>query len=173
MPRRFMPSIPCLVPVSSRSPLLLVVIAVVGLCFSTGCGGGAGGGSSANSTGNPSMGPHSGPLFKLPGDQGFIELIMEIEGKGTIVAAYALKSDMKTPLEKGNAPSDLRLKIQDQEDQSMHDIPFTLKPKPKGPAGEVRFASPPGGYGFSVFDGELCGTVNGQSFSEKIHRTGP
>ncbi len=130
-------------------------------------------------TPEPSMivlaaGPHGGFMMPLPGESGFAEVAFEPtrtapRGKpSSVLAAYFLGADMKTPL--ATPPADVKATIITPDDPAPRPVTLTAAPDKSRPDGAARFASAPGSFDYDELRGELSATVGGQPFTGTFHR---
>jgi hypothetical protein len=124
-------------------------------CLLAGCGG-----SSSQSGGLPAS-PHQGNLVSLPGDRGFVEVLIDsgvaagdrrTQAKPRIVA-YFYQPDGTTEMSPG--PSEVKVKVGTGEKSPV----LNLSPLPKESG---KYASEPGTFP-DGFKGELDAKFNGES----------
>ncbi|MFO0957812.1 MAG: hypothetical protein U0800_10190 [Isosphaeraceae bacterium] len=146
--------------VARLAAMLLMLASAAGL---SGCGGGT-----ERTSAIPAAGPHGGALAALPGDQGFVEVLIEPAGAGKgatakeRVVAYFLDKGLQSPL--ATPASDVVVKLRQPDGEP---IEAALSPDPKSgdSAGAARFASKPGTFAVDRPIGDLTATIGGQTFT--------
>jgi hypothetical protein len=134
-----------------------------------GCSGSSGGGTDRK------FGPHQGTLVKLPNDQGYVEILNEIQAKGRSlgrqgsadqVIVYFLDRELKGP--SSASPSGVNVKLSIVTGKPAESVALEPAAEAKDPFGKKRFASKAGAYQLAGVHGELSATLDGQPFSAEF-----
>ena len=109
-------------------------------------------------------GPHRGPSYALPDNLGFVEVLAEPLGVGSlkkapevVLAVYFLGPDRKAAL--SPSPTDVKIVAHLPGEDAPRTITLSASPKPGDPAGGLRFASATGPYDLDELRGEVQANV--------------
>lgn len=117
------------------------------------------------------IGPHRGSAFRLPKNQGFVELVNEPEvvdrrtDPSTAVVAYFLQEDGKSPMT--TPPTGVSLRL-DQGRRKSETLQLQPEPRADDPSGGCRFASKRGPYSLETTRGVFKANLGGETFEREL-----
>lgn len=137
--------------------LALVVMAT------SGCGGTAPVETTEVAKAQPGL--NGGMAYPIPGDLGYVEVVVERTkpGQPVIVAAYFLDASAKNAL--AADPSAVRARLVLPVDDAPNEVTFAAKAKSGGNSTGKRYATEPGNFDFDELKGELFVTLDGKEVS--------
>lgn len=107
-------------------------------------------------------GLNGGMAYPIPGDLGYVEVVVERTkpGQPVIVAAYFLDASAKNAL--AADPSTVRARLVLPVEDAPKEVALAAKAKSGGKSTGKRFATEPGNYDFDELKGELFVTLDGK-----------
>ncbi|MBI1324841.1 hypothetical protein GC170_16880 [bacterium] len=110
-------------------------------------------------------GLNGGMAYPIPGDLGYVEVVVERTkpGQPVIVAAYFLDATAKNAL--AADPSAVRARLVLPVEDAPKEVALTAKAKSGGKSTGKRFATEPGNFDFDELKGELLVTLDGKEVS--------
>lgn len=143
-----------------------IAVAFLLLSFSlamAGCGGTAPVETTEVAKAQPGL--NGGMAYPIPGDLGYVEVVVERTkpGQPVIVAAYFLDSSAKNAL--AAEPSAVRARLVLPVEGDPKEVNLAAKAKSGGKSTGKRYATEPGNYDFDELKGELFVTLDGKEVS--------
>lgn len=109
-------------------------------------------------------GLNGGTAYPIPGDLGFVEVVVERTkpGKPVILAAYFLDSTAKSAMT--TEPATVKARLVIPLEDAPKDVTLSAKAKPGSGTGK-RFATEPGNFDFDELRGDLFVTLEGKELT--------
>ncbi len=125
-----------------------------------GCGGSAPVVTTEVAKAQPGL--NGGMAYPIPGDLGYVEVVVERSkpGQPVIVAAYFLDSSAKETMTA--EPTAVRARLVLPVEDAPKEVTLASKAKAGGKSTGKRFATEPGNYDFDELKGELFVTMDGK-----------
>ncbi|MHC5538062.1 hypothetical protein ACYOEI_07490 [Singulisphaera rosea] len=117
------------------------------------------------------IGPHRGSAFRLPSNQGYVELVNEPEvvdrrtDPSTAVVAYFFQEDGKSPM--ATPPTEVSIRL-DQGRRKSETLRLQPEPRADDPSGGCRFASKRGPFSLDTTRGRFKANLAGGTFEREL-----